>query len=83
VNRIVRLLAVLATFFVICAVLLFPEWEIEHPADRLLIINTEHHALWNRPPHSHLNGIDLLLNVSITLLFSTGIVALTRRAATP
>ena len=39
-----------ALFFI-----LFPQWQIEHPADPGLVLRTERHLLWHSPAHAHLD----------------------------
>ena len=40
-------------------VMLFPNWNIEHPADPSLTVRDERHVLWRQPAHSHLDILNL------------------------
>ncbi len=59
--------------------LLFPLWQIEHPADPSLIIRSERHLLWNRPAHAHVDPIAMVIPVLAILIVTAALFVVALR----
>jgi len=58
---------------------LFPLWQIEHPADASLILRSERHLLWNRPAHSHVDAVAMAIPVIAIVIVAIALFSVALR----
>lgn len=58
---------------------LFPLWQIEHPADASLILGSERHLLWHRPAHAHVDPVAMAIPVVAILIVAIALFVVALR----
>jgi hypothetical protein len=56
--------------------ILFPDWQIEHPADAGLVLRSERHLLWHSPAHAHLDAAAIWIPVLAIAIIACALVVL-------